>query len=158
MSMEAPKRPSLLEPTRFEQMMEVAERNDRMTREGREPSPEQRLESLHAQRNYLHEMLVDLEQMRKRREAVAPEQFETLSFMMREGYLHGRGKEDALSVLEAEDSMRDEALTGIALLETVHESIAEAESHAGFTEDELEQRAAVRAKHLNMLRAEWGIN
>jgi uncharacterized protein YnzC (UPF0291/DUF896 family) len=118
---------------------------------------EARLESLHAVRDTLMEELLVLEQIRKRGKDIRPEDFETLDFILREGYLTGRGKEDALAVMNTANDLRDAALSEIALLEEVNAGIAAAEAGAGFSDLETRQRATVRKQYLDAIKADWGV-
>lgn len=151
-------KPSLLEPTKREVFDAMDEQIRDMELKGREPSTEQKLKFAHALRDVIFDSLLDLEKIRKRQRQVRTENFQTLKFMIQEGYLNERGKDHANVFLRIDDAVRDEALSQIAFLREIDQDISNFERDAGFSEEEIRARADVRKKHVSAYEAEWGVS
>jgi hypothetical protein len=124
----------------------------------REPAAEQQLEFAHAIREAALESLVELGRMRARQKRVKTDEFQTLRFMIQNGYLKEPGRRDVNSFLKIKDVVRDEALSQMALLRETDKLISLLEAQAGYTEEEIASRGRVRGEHASTYEAEWGVS
>lgn len=139
-------------------LADLEARNLNIQLEGRALSSTEKLEFAYVLRDVILDNLLELEKMRKRQERVHADDFETLRFMIQEGYFTGRSKDDVNIFLRMSDELRDEALSQIAFLRQTDMDISSFECDAGFDEQEIDARSKVRVQHLATYAAEWGVS
>jgi hypothetical protein len=153
-----PEKKSLFDPTKREIFDALDARMRDMDRREREPTVEQSLEYAHALREAILDGLVELGKIRDRHKQARTEDFETLKFMIQQGYLNARGKHDANAFFHVQDTVRDEALSQLAFLRETDEVISGLEGRVGFSEEEIALHAESRKRHVSMWEAELGVS
>lgn len=112
-----------------------------------ELSIERKLEKAHATRELILDRLMHLEDLYRRQHSVSSEDRQTLQDGIESEDWPEQAKAEAKYFLEHEQELIDMVRTTRVYLQLTNEIIGEFESQAGFTEEELAARAAVRDQH-----------
>ncbi|MFA5130029.1 MAG: hypothetical protein WC477_03880 [Patescibacteria group bacterium] len=128
---------------------------DQRRKDGYEIHPHEVLAEKLAMRNVLLERLSTLEALKEQRKKVSKDSFDTLRFMLSQGYLKGEGGADAESFLETNE-MREQALEFLEMLKQTDDEIGIfEEAEGGMTPEELATHAEVRRRHWEVAASAW---
>jgi hypothetical protein len=119
--------------------------------------PHEWLELEKAKRNVVLENLAEAETSYKQQQACKPEDFQLMTFMLREGYL----KEDGETAGQIFIDIDAKRALGMQLLDSLKQSdawIGESEAKMGMSPEDCATHAEVRRRHWEAVAAPWGMN
>ncbi len=147
-------------PERGPRYEALAERNNRLLSQGKEPSIEQKRELVAALRAKSLDDIVELERLRAQRGNILEHNLKSLDLMVhaRAAPLDPIQAHDVDVFLRMPTILSDEAVTAIALLEALADAERDLDRDSKASPEEQRRRAAARRQHLEVLKDEWGVN